>query len=81
MTEVEGKYGKARRGLVAILAPLVVLVVEFLQCVSQMCEMPLRAWLVEKCTFGRVTLGMMTVFNAEGASFVGAFLSPPGWYW
>lgn len=32
-------------------------------------------------TFGRVTFGMMTTFNAEGASFLGALGSPPGWYW
>jgi hypothetical protein len=32
-------------------------------------------------TLGNVTFGMMTVFNAEGASFLGAFMSPPGWYW
>lgn len=24
---------------------------------------------------------MMTEFNAEGASFLGALGSPPGWYW
>lgn len=31
-------------------------------------------------TLGKVTLGMMTVFNAEGASFL-TRSSPPGWYW
>jgi hypothetical protein len=24
---------------------------------------------------------MMTTFKADGASFLGAFGSPPGWYW
>lgn len=23
----------------------------------------------------------MTTFSAEGASFLGALVSPPGWYW
>lgn len=32
-------------------------------------------------TLGRVTLGMTTTFNADGASFLGALVSPPGWYW
>lgn len=31
-------------------------------------------------TLGRVTLGMMTTFSAEGASFL-VEVSPPGWYW
>jgi hypothetical protein len=24
---------------------------------------------------------MMTLLSGDGASFLGAFLSPPGWYW
>jgi hypothetical protein len=32
------------------------------------------------CTLGSVTLGMTTVFRADGASFL-TLVSPPGWYW
>ena len=32
-------------------------------------------------TFGRFTFGMMTSFNALGASFFARDVSPPGWYW
>jgi hypothetical protein len=32
-------------------------------------------------TFGSVTLGMITTLSADGASFLGALVSPPGWYW
>lgn len=32
-------------------------------------------------TFGRLTLGTMTLCSALGASFGGFFGSPPGWYW
>ena len=39
------------------------------------------SYIVGQGTFGKVTFGMMTTFNAEGASFLGALGSPPGWYW
>lgn len=35
-------------------------------------------WLL---TLGRLTLGMMTVLRAEGASRGAWEVSPPGWYW
>lgn len=32
-------------------------------------------------TFGKFTLGMITSFNALGASLLPLLGSPPGWYW
>ena len=64
--------------LVAVLAPLVVLVVERLNSVS---SGTICLGVDKGRTLGKVTLGMMTTFNAEGASFLGALRSPPGWYW
>lgn len=32
-------------------------------------------------TFGRLTLGMITSFNALGAFLLPLLESPPGWYW
>lgn len=32
-------------------------------------------------TFGKLTLGTMTLCNALGASLGGFLGSPPGWYW
>lgn len=34
-----------------------------------------------KPTFGKLTLGTMTLCNALGASFGGFLGSPAGWYW
>jgi hypothetical protein len=64
--------------LVAVLAPLVVLVVE---CLTVSDSGVLCLGIDSERTLGKVTLGMMTTFNAEGASFLGALRSPPGWYW
>jgi hypothetical protein len=53
-------------------------------CIDRAVPGTVRRWSgtrVDFRTFGKVTFGMMTVFNAEGASFLGALGSPPGWYW
>lgn len=65
-----------RNLLVSVLAPLVVGIVELLYKV----RMRRVSTAGEYRTFGSVTLGMTTTFNADGASFL-TLVSPPGWYW
>jgi len=63
--------------LVAVLAPLVESLVEFLGHMSNFLAFSIQG----ACsTLGRLTLGTMTLCNALGASFGGFFGSPPGWY-
>lgn len=46
------------------------------------CSFPSLPFVLLLClTFGKLTFGMITLCNADGASF-GAFAGfPPGWYW
>jgi len=65
-------------GLVPVLAPLVVLIMEFLRI--QLTFVLHTKFRKGKHTFGKLTLGTITECKALGASFGGFLESPPGWY-
>ena len=65
--------------LVAVLAPLVVLLVKLL--VEVLATQNSMCVCFQLLTLGRLTLGTITSLRAEGASLRGLMVSPPGWYW
>jgi hypothetical protein len=69
--------------LVALLAPLVVLLVQLLFQTSATPSLPKQRNVIDAVylTFGRLTFGIITSFKAEGASLRPRLGSPWGWYW